>query len=29
MADIIERYNKEYDVTEFEGGLDRLKALKR
>ena len=29
LADIIERYPNEYDVTEFEGGLDSLKALKR
>jgi 2-oxoisovalerate dehydrogenase E1 component alpha subunit len=29
LSDIIERYPNEYDVTEFEGGLDSLKALKR
>jgi 2-oxoisovalerate dehydrogenase E1 component alpha subunit len=29
LSDIIERYPDEYDVTEFEGGLDSLKALKR
>jgi 2-oxoisovalerate dehydrogenase E1 component alpha subunit len=29
LSDIIERYPNEYDVSEFEGGLDSLKALKR
>lgn len=29
LSEIIERYPNEYDVTEFEGGLDSLKALKR
>ena len=28
LAEIIEKYPNEYDVTEFEGGLDSLKALK-
>jgi 2-oxoisovalerate dehydrogenase E1 component alpha subunit len=28
LADIIEKYPNEYDVSEFEGGLDSLKALK-
>lgn len=28
LSEIIERYPNEYDVTEFEGGLDSLKALK-
>lgn len=29
LSDIISRYPNEYDVTEFEGGLDSLKSLKR
>jgi len=29
LSDIISRYPSEYDVTEFEGGLDSLKSLKR
>jgi 2-oxoisovalerate dehydrogenase E1 component alpha subunit len=29
LSDIIERYPNEYDVSEFEGGLESLKALKR
>ena len=28
LTEIIEKYPNEYDVTEFEGGLDSLKALK-
>ena len=28
LAEIIEKYPNEYDVSEFEGGLDSLKALK-